>query len=312
MEHAELPVHEAWFCELAAGRPGTAAAQVPLVMWHDVIDARMMALAFRHHDFLSLYLVRRGRGMHVIDGVPYSVARGDVYAMGQGQTHHFTDCEDLLLHTLHFSPAIFDAATRDALMQTRGFQSLFVEEPLHRAREHGAGGRWLHLTPDGYESIAASLAELEAEWSSGTPSGTALTRALFVRLLVHLARRYADSARVPNVRATPQAPASHEPTVAAAVRYLDEHFAEPLRIEQIAAQVFLSPDRFTEVFARAMGRTPRDYLRHLRLERAKTLLTGTRKPVSAVALEAGFGDAAYFTRVFRAATGRTPTGYRRP
>ncbi len=94
------------------------------------------------------------------------------------------------------------------------------------------------------------------------------------------------------------------------MRYLDAHFADPLRIEQVAASVFLSPDRFTEVFARTMGRTPRGYLRHLRIECARRLLLTAALPVSEVGARAGFGEAAYFTRAFRAATGLTPRAFR--
>jgi transcriptional regulator GlxA family with amidase domain len=139
-------------------------------------------------------------------------------------------------------------------------------------------------------------------------------RGLFLRLLVRLAREYAAHEAIEQRRPTSPtlAPSPHhEATVAAALRFLEGHFTEPLRIEQVAAAVFLSPDRFTEVFAAAMGRTPRDYLRFLRIERAKRLLAGTDLPISAVAQEAGFGDPAYFTRAFRAETGAAPREWRR-
>lgn len=154
------------------------------------------------------------------------------------------------------------------------------------------------------------LAELRAEWLSGTPSGALLTRCLFLRLLVHLARLYADSHEHAPCQVSRPSTRS-EAAVAMAVRYMDEHFPEPMRIEQIAAMVFLSPDRFTEVFSAVMGRTPRDYLRHLRLERAKTLLQTTDLSITDIAQEAGFREAAYFTRVFRAKTGLPPGVYRR-
>ncbi len=293
------------FQTLAARWPCTAAAQVPLLVYQDVLDAGNERNANCHLDFFSLYFVRQGRGTHIIDGIPYGVSRGDVYAMGLGMTHWFADCDHLTTDTLHFAPDIFDTPTLNALAETPGFQSLFVEEPLRRTAAEG--GRWLHLTPDAYAPVADMLRELHREWAAGTPDGTLLTRGLFLRLLVHLARRYAEAK--PAAALPPSAP--REATVAAAVRYLDEHFAEPLRIEQIAASVFLSPDRFTEVFARTMGRTPRDYLRHLRLERAKALLAATTLAVSEVGMQAGFGEAAYFTRVFRAATGVTPREYRK-
>lgn len=309
MTGVEAPVREHWFQELAARWKHTSAKEVPLLLWHDTINFDTDFVVNRHNDFFSLYVVRQGRGTHVIHGLSYGVARGDVYAMGLGMAHYFTHCHDLVLDTLHFAPHIFDPPTLEALMATRGFQSLFVEEPLQRAAHHGEGGRWLHLTPDAYADVAAEIEELRTEWNSGTPSGIVLTRALFTRLLVHLARRYAQCEE-PSIRSTLSA-GVHEGTVAAAVRYMDAHFSDPLRIDQIAAQVFLSPDRFTEVFTQAMGRTPRDYLRHVRVEWAKRLLTTTTASVAEVGMRAGFGEPAYFTRAFRAATGMTPTDFRR-
>ncbi len=319
LQYARPPVRLHQFAELLAGWPHTAAASLPLVIYHDEIDAGQEAVSNRHADFFSLYFVRRGRGTHWINGVPYGVARGDVYAMGLGMTHWFADCENLATDTLHFAPHVFDAATRDALAETPGFQSLFVEEPLRRAAargeiEHSEGGRWLHLTPDAYAPVVEMLGELRREWAAGTPDGTLLARGLFPRLLVHLARRYAEAHASGGDRTPPaarEASPAQEATVAAAVRYLDAHFAEPLRVEQVAASVFLSPDRFTEVFARTMGRTPRDYIRHLRVEHARRLLATTGLSVSEVGQAAGFGEAAYFTRVFRAATGTTPREFRR-
>lgn len=312
--HAQPPLRLHRFAELRAVWPRTAAKSLPLVVYHDEIDAGQQAISNRHEDFFSLYFVRQGRGTHWIDGVPYGVARGDVYAMGLGMTHWFADCENLVTDTLHFAPDIFDAPTRDALAETPGFQSLFVEEPLRRAAAHGEGGRWLHLTPDAYAPVAEMIGELRREWAAGTPDGTLLARGLFPRLLVHLARRYAEAHASGGDRMPPaarEASSAQEATVAAAVCFLDAHFAEPLRVEQVAASVFLSPDRFTEVFARTMGRTPRDYIRHLRVERARLLLATTALSVSEVGQAAGFGEAAYFTRVFRAATGTTPRDFRR-
>ena len=314
--HLQPPTKFHQFQHLAAKWQATAAAAVPLVIYQDSLSGGNEAQANCHLDFFSLYFVRQGRGTHYIDGIPYGVSRGDVYAMGLGMTHWFAGCDNLQTDTLHFAPEIFDPATLNALAETPGFQSLFVEEPLrrgkaHKEREHGEPGRWLHLTPDAYAPVAEMLRELQREWAAGTPDGTLLTRGLFVRLLVHLARRYSETIGVAPRSTAREGDPTTEATVAAAVRLLDERFAEPLRVEQVAASVFLSPDRFTEVFARTMGRTPRDYIRHLRVECAKSLLTTTSHSISEIGMQAGFNDPAYFTRVFRAATGKSPREYRR-
>ena len=104
---------------------------------------------------------------------------------------------------------------------------------------------------------------------------------------------------------------SSAPTVAAALGYMEAHFTEEVRVESVAASVFLSPAHFREVFAAAMGCAPRDYLRLLRVERAKTLLATTNRPITEIGLASGLSDPAYFARVFRAETGLTPREYRR-
>jgi mannose-6-phosphate isomerase-like protein (cupin superfamily) len=132
------PIYYHHFRRLSAERKGTAAEQVPLVLYRDVIDGRAQQVANHHRDFFSLYVVRRGRGTHVIDGQAFGVARGDVYAMVPGQTHHFEGCEELVTDTLHFAPDVFDGEALDALAATPGFHALFVAEPLGR-RSSGAG-----------------------------------------------------------------------------------------------------------------------------------------------------------------------------
>lgn len=314
-------VRRHYFAPLAAGRPGTAAQKVPLVMWQDAFgigrEGTEANVALQHEDFCSLYIVRRGRGTHVIDGVEYGIARGDVYVMGPGMKHYFVRCDQLITDTLHFSTRVFDAAAREALAHTPGVHpALLAEESDIASSPRTPRCRWVHLTPGAYERVSASVEELYSEWACGTPAGTLLTRPLFLRLLVQLARHCVEGGGASTqVRAAVREPVPrsdvHEATIAAAVRYMDEHFTEPLRIEQVAAQVYLSPDRFTRVFTEKMGRTPRDYLRHLRVERARLLLTTTDTPLSEVARASGLGDAAYLTRVLRASCGATPRDVRR-
>lgn len=336
------------FASLMRMHAAVCKSGLPLVILHDTHVSGSMTDLPLHQDFLSLYIVRQGRGTHIIDGVPFAISRGDVYIMGMGSMHRFVDCRNLLTDTLHFPPSFFDWETQQALTLTPGFRALFVRSHVPSGNPDAApgepglaverddspesitpaagfddppgsavpnaelgdcvSGRWLHLSPDALSRIQQSVDELRRESACTTPDAVLMIRAMFVRLLVELSRLYAaDSAPLPPM--TTARP--HEATVAVAVRYMDSHFHEALRIDELAASVSLSADRFTEVFASIMGRTPKEYIRHLRIERAKTLLGTTEDTIAAVGLESGIGDAAYFTKVFRAATGLTPSEYRR-
>ena len=95
-----------------------------------------------------------------------------------------------------------------------------------------------------------------------------------------------------------------------AVRYIDEHFAESVRVDELATSFFLSPGRFTEVFRATMGCAPRDYITHIRIEHAKTLLSGSNLTVTSIAGLCGYPDPAHFTRQFRERVGKSPRQFR--
>jgi transcriptional regulator GlxA family with amidase domain len=116
--------------------------------------------------------------------------------------------------------------------------------------------------------------EINREREANASVSRALVRGLFFRLLVFLARQHAQQrtgiARYEYSHCTA---AGHN--VAEVLQFCDEHFCESLSVPQLAAMMFLSPGRFSEVFAREVGMPPATYLRRLRLERAQTLLRTT-------------------------------------
>ena len=254
----------------------------------------------QHEDFHALYVIEAGRGLHVIDSVPYSISRGDIYVMGPGSEHTWTECENLRGLTFLFSQEIVDPQSWETLGSIPGFNALVVDR--------GVSGR-LHLDPAGYNEVARHIVELWSEWRSGAHSSTVLVPILFVRLLVRLAR-FAAGEKPPPLR-SPNQPADRDELVTEAVRTIDLHYAGHIRVEELAADAHLSRDRFTEIFVELMGRSPRDYIRHVRLEHAKRLLTTTKLPIAVVGQSVGYRDPPTFVRAFRAATGGTPLDFRR-
>jgi len=300
-------VWEASIAELASMQPTSAAASMPIVLIVDDAVNDDWERPRLHRDFMSLYIARQGRGTHVIDGVPFEVVRGDVYTMRPGMAHQFVAPDNLILDTVHFSPSIFEDRVSEALAVTPGFTSLFFDEPMSRG-DAGRTAKWLHLSPAGYSTAADMYAELRREWAAGTPSGTILTIGLLLRLLVFLSREYGGGLTAPSV--TDPTQSSHAATVAMAVRYIDEHFAESVRVDELATSFFLSPGRFTEVFRTIMGCAPRDYITHVRMEHAKTLLAGSTMTVTSIAGLCGYPDPAHFTRQFRDRVGKSPRQFR--
>lgn len=128
--------------------------------------------------------------------------------------------------------------------------------------------------------------------------------------LAVLARFYAVLSRIYPLLLREEHPATDE-RIRAALHFMEEHFAEPISVEQLAAVAGMSEPRFYPAFKAALGVSPVVYLNRLRVERAiLLLLSDPEEPIERISDAVGFSSATYFRRVFRAATGKTPRAYR--
>jgi AraC-like DNA-binding protein len=92
--------------------------------------------------------------------------------------------------------------------------------------------------------------------------------------------------------------------------YIEAHLADPLNLDQIADIACLSPYHFCRSFKQATGLTPHHYVVQRRVERAKTLMRCTQRPLGLIAQEAGFTDQSHLTSIFRRELGVTPARFR--
>ena len=95
------------------------------------------------------------------------------------------------------------------------------------------------------------------------------------------------------------------------LRYIGEHYAGELSVEDIARSALISQSECLRCFHSTIGMTPLHYLRDFRVGKAAAALTATDAPIGDIALGCGFDDVSYFTRVFREAKGVTPGEYRK-
>lgn len=98
--------------------------------------------------------------------------------------------------------------------------------------------------------------------------------------------------------------------VADSIRYVREHFEEPLAIEGLAARAGIGRGRYTQLFKEATGRLPIDYLNELRIEKAQQLLLMTGDRLQNIAQTVGFNNEYYFNRRFKQRIGLAPGQYR--
>ena len=81
-------------------------------------------------------------------------------------------------------------------------------------------------------------------------------------------------------------------------KYIEENCQNPIKLSDIANSVHLSETYFHNVFTKALGISPHQYLINCRIEKAKKLLWNSEIPISQISEETGFGCQQYFNKAF--------------
>ncbi len=94
-------------------------------------------------------------------------------------------------------------------------------------------------------------------------------------------------------------------------RHIADNLSDPgLSVESIAGAIGYAPYYFSRIYKDTTSVNINSYIRMIRIERAKQLLTHTDIKVNDIPSQVGFANASYFCAAFRKEAGLTPSEYR--
>ena len=82
-------------------------------------------------------------------------------------------------------------------------------------------------------------------------------------------------------------------------------------VSELAARYYLSTGHFSHIFKEVTGSSPLEYINHMKIQKAKDLITYTDYPINKIAIDIGIDDQNYFSRLFKKYTGLSPSEYRK-
>ena len=100
--------------------------------------------------------------------------------------------------------------------------------------------------------------------------------------------------------------------VNAAIDYAEQHLADELTLERLAAVAHFSPFHFHRIFTTLVGETPARFINRIRIEKAATLLV--QRPhltITQIGSRCGLPNPSSFARLFRETFGMSATEWRR-
>lgn len=89
------------------------------------------------------------------------------------------------------------------------------------------------------------------------------------------------------------------------------HPGRPVRVEDLAAELHVTPEHFSRLFRSLQGTSPRAFITRTRIEAAQTLLLTSSHSIGRIAEILGYSSPFYFSRQFKAKMGLSPSAFRR-
>ena len=250
-----------------------------------------------HHKEFELNFIQNGRGVRRIVGDSVEeIGDFELVLIGGADLEHVWEqgkclSKDIREITIQFSGDIFGTE----LLSKNQFAS--IRRMLRRA-EHGLVFpiatimkvySVLDTLADENERFVQFLKSLYVLYELSISDGS---RVLASSSFAHSARNV-ESRRVEKVK-----------------QYIHDHYAEPLKLADLAALVGMSPVSFSRFFRQRTGRTLSDYIVDIRLGYAARMLVDSTKNISEICYECGFNNLSNFNRTFKAKRNYTPRDFR--
>lgn len=101
------------------------------------------------------------------------------------------------------------------------------------------------------------------------------------------------------------------PAIMDAIVYMEDHYNEPISMEEVAGYAGFSAGYFSRLFHSQLGMTYNTYLNNIQLRHVQILLSTTDKSIMDIAQETGYCHGEYLSAQFKRKMGLTPSEYRK-
>lgn len=243
------------------------------------------------HKELELILALRGSGTVSNGKTAFSVSTGDILIFDSGEVHELNGGQlGLRLLAIQISKSFckrYCGHLRNIRFQTNSVDKSGPQEMVCALQN-------------------AMLNAFEAYLDrsiSGSFRCMAFINQIFEHLLQLAPHQFLDQSKL-----TGQA--KQDERIHRILMYLEEHFREPLRLNDIASAEGITETYLSHFFRQHLHITFQDYLSRLRVEAAMHMLKATDLSLTGIAYECGFSDPKYLNRGFKKTLGVSPAEWR--
>ncbi|MBO2943300.1 helix-turn-helix transcriptional regulator [Paenibacillus sp. F411] len=258
-------------------------------------DRRIPSGIFHSHTKYEMFYFHEGACTYLIGDRFYALKPGDLLLMNGLTLHcpHLEQGDQYVRSIIHFEPDILDQWLSKELSSAalRPFQQL----SNYRLRLAGAEREEFEVLLKEMQRLSC----LEGAWAADR-KGLRLAE-----LLLFVAELCTETVVEQGSHSEKERHVQH------VITFVEQHYDEPLTLDEIAKAVHLSKPYLSAIFKEVTGTTVLKYVYSRRINQAKILLwLHPDMTVTEAGRAAGFNHLAHFSRMFKEMVGASPEEYR--
>ena len=161
-----------------------------------------------------------------------------------------------------------------------------------------------------YLSVCRQMEDLLRLYITDKPAWQMESEGIILQVLAQLIRHFSRKS-APDEIGLSSADRTSFNRIRDVITYVEEHFREPISLQDIAGHLSLGREYFCRFFKKNMGMSFLRYLNEVRISHVYQDLEQTDAPIAEIAEKNGFLNQKLFNRTFREVYGCTPSAVRR-
>ena len=226
-------------------------------------------------NFIDLTYVYEGEAYYTINGVTYTVKKGDLLCIPKGSQRKAVTNPDCLMSAYPINFQLIDLEHND------------IPLPFDLISHIGIS-----------ESLIRLFQDLNLVWTEKKQGYILQSRILLTSIIHKLLclLYYKESSKV-----------FLDPRIRKAINYISQHYNQPITVNDLADLAGLNTAYFGILFKENTGLSVKKYINQFKINYAENLLLSGEFSITEVSQQCGFEDVFYFSKLFKSIKGYPPS-----
>ena len=253
-----------------------------------ILDGKVMVEEIHRHDFFLMLTLRKAKGLHEIDFVPYEVNNYSIFLLRPGQVHKLTLKQGSTGFLVQFKTEYF-LSHKDSSKQ--------LLRKVGNQNNHPLNAKI-------FKKLDVLLSSILLEYKEKQEDFHEVIKANLDILFIQLLRQRGNTDTKNNF-----APYQQE-KLEKFLELVEENITEYKQVSQYADLLSLTVYQLNAITKALLSKNASQLINEYIILEAKRNLLATSNQVSQIAYHLGYEDVSYFIRFFKKHTGHTPDAYR--